>query len=157
MTKVTEEYGFYQKLSANCSKDEKQGEGPGSCGGNRDDNKNDTELGENDKKVYGYQFFPTSTGLTTVPYIILKLTNVGGTTRTFPNAAYYVAVKAYKEAGTSAAPVTSFLPGNIYTVEDIVVSEKNIVTDPTKTLINVTVNVTVAKWSEKALNPDFGY
>ena len=60
------------------------------------DNKNDTELGENDKKVYGYQFFPTSTGLTTVPYIILKLTNVGGTTRTFPNAAYYVAVKAYK-------------------------------------------------------------
>ncbi len=36
-------------------------------------------------------------------------------------------------------------------------TENNIVTDPTQSLINVTVNVTIAPWSEKALNPDFGY
>jgi len=105
-------------------------------------------------KVYGYQFFPTSTGLSTVPYIILKLTNVVGTTRTFPNSAYYVAVKAYKDGSTSFA---SFEPGKIYTIANIPVSENNLVTDPTQNLINVTVNVTIAPWSEKALNPDFGY
>jgi hypothetical protein len=111
-------------------------------------------------QVYGYQIFPTNGGLTTVPYIILKISGITTTsnaTRNFPDGTYYVAVKAYKEAGTSAAPVTSFLPGNIYTVEDIVVSEKNIVTDPTKSLINVTVGVTVKQWGSIDLNPDFGY
>lgn len=112
-------------------------------------------------QVYGYQIFPTtSTAHENVPYIILKISGITTTsnaTRNFPDGTYYVAVKAYKEAGTSAAPVTSFLPGNIYTVEDIVVSEKNIVTDPTKSLINVTVNVTVKAWESTSLNPDFGY
>lgn len=105
-------------------------------------------------KVYGYQFFPTSTGLSTVPYIILKITKVVGKTRTFPNSAYYVAVKAYKDGSNS---FTTFDPGKIYTIANIIVSENNIVTDPTQSLINVTVNVTIAPWSEKALNPDFGY
>ena len=109
-------------------------------------------------KVYGYQFFPTKgtpvTDISKVPYIILKLTNVVGTTRTFPNSAYYVAVKAYKDGSTSFA---SFEPGKIYTIANIPVSENNLVTDPTQNLINVTVNVTIAPWSEKALNPDFGY
>ena len=64
--------------------------------------------------------------------------------------------KAYKNKTTSA-PLNTFLPGNIYTVDDIVVSENNIVTDPTQSLINVTVNVTVKAWESTALNPDFGY
>lgn len=105
-------------------------------------------------KVYGYQIFPVAGGLSTVPYIILKLTNVVGTTRTFPNDAYYIAVKAYKDGATS---FTSFDPGKIYTIASIPVSENNIVTDPTQNLINVTVNVTIAPWTDKALNPDFGY
>lgn len=105
-------------------------------------------------KVYGYQIFPVAGGLSTVPYIILKLTNVVGTTRTFPNTAYYIAVKAYKDGATS---FTSFEAGKIYTIASIPVSENNIVTDPTQSLINVTVNVTIAPWTDKALNPDFGY
>ena len=112
-------------------------------------------------QVYGYQFFPTkgtdASDLSNVPYIILKLTNVVGTTRTFPNTAYYIAVKAYKTTDATPATITEFLPGQIYTIANIPVSEKNIVTDPTQSLINVTVNVTVAKWTDKALNPDFGY
>jgi len=113
-------------------------------------------------KVYGYQFFPTkgtnATDLSKVPYIILKLTNVEGTTRVFDKSkTYYIAVKAYKTTDATPATITEFLPGQIYTIANIPVSEKNIVTDPTQNLINVTVNVTVAKWTDKALNPDFGY
>jgi hypothetical protein len=60
MTKVTEEYGFYQKLAANCSKDEKQGEGPGSCSGN-DSTKDNIELS-------GYDLpLPKGTGATVKP------------------------------------------------------------------------------------------
>ena len=75
----------------------------------------------------------------------------------FPNTAYYIAVKAYKTTDATPATITEFLPGQIYTIANIPVSEKNIVTDPTQSLINVTVNVTIAPWSEKALDPDFGY
>ena len=106
-------------------------------------------------KVFGYQIFPVAGGLSTVPYIILKLTNVVGTTRTFASGTtYYVAVKAYKDGSN---PFTTFEAGKIYTINSIPVAENNIVTDPTQSLINVTVNVTIAPWSEKALNPDFGY
>lgn len=106
-------------------------------------------------KVFGYQIFPVAGGLSTVPYIILKLTNVVGTTRNFESGTtYYVAVKAYKDGSN---PFTSFDPGKIYTIASIPVSENNIVTDPTQNLINVTVNVTIAPWTEKALDPDFGY
>ena len=106
-------------------------------------------------KVFGYQIFPVAGGLSKVPYIILKLTNVVGTTRTFASGTtYYVAVKAYKDGSN---PFTTFEAGKIYTINSIPVAENNIVTDPTQSLINVTVNVTIAPWSEKALNPDFGY
>lgn len=109
-------------------------------------------------KVYGYQIFPVAGGLTTVPYIILKLKNVVGTTRNFDSGTtYYVAVKAYKTTDAKPATITEFLPGQIYTIANIPVSENNIVTDPTQNLINVTVNVTIAPWTDKALNPDFGY
>lgn len=116
-------------------------------------------FGAKKPQVYGYQFFPTkgavATHLSKVPYIILKLTNVEGTTRNFDKTkTYYIAVKAYKDGSNS---ITEFLPGEIYTIANIPVSENNIVTDPTQSLINVTVNVTIAPWSEKALNPDFGY
>lgn len=112
-------------------------------------------------QVYGYQFFPTTgTDLSNVPYIILKLTNVKksdtATRDISPSTTYYVAVKAYKDETTSAG-VTTFLPGKIYTIADIPVSERNLVTDPTQSLINVTVNVTIANWSSQALKPDFGY
>ena len=111
-------------------------------------------------KVFGYQIFPTtSTAHENVPYIILKISDIKtGTaaTRNIPDGIYYVAVKAYKDK-TSSAPVTKFSAGNIYTVDNIVVSENNIVTDPTQSLINVTVNVTVKAWESTALNPDFGY
>lgn len=106
-------------------------------------------------KVFGYQIFPVAGGLSTVPYIILKLKNVVGTTRNFDSGTtYYVAVKAYKDGAMS---FTSFEAGKIYTIASIPVSENNIVTDPTQSLINVTVNVTIAPWTDKALNPDFGY
>ena len=106
-------------------------------------------------EVFGYQIFPVAVGLSKVPYIILKLTNVVGTTRTFASGTtYYVAVKAYKDGSN---PFTTFEAGKIYTINSIPVAENNIVTDPTQSLINVTVNVTIAPWSEKALNPDFGY
>lgn len=116
-------------------------------------------------QVYGYQFFPTkktnATDLSKVPYIILKLTNVKksdtATRDISEKETYYIAVKAYKTTDATPATITEFLPGQIYTIANIPVSEKNIVTDPTKSLINVTVNVTVAKWTDKALNPDFGY
>lgn len=112
-------------------------------------------------QVYGYQIFPTtSTAHENVPYIILKLTNViksGTATRDISESeTYYVAVKAYKNTGATSS-VTTFSPGNIYTVEDIPVSERNLVTDPTKSLINITVNVTVKAWGTTALDPDFGY
>nr|WP_321521668.1 hypothetical protein [uncultured Macellibacteroides sp.] len=112
-------------------------------------------------KVYGYQFFPTKgtpvTDISEVPYIILKLTNVVGKTRNFDNTkAYYVAVKAFKTTATATA-ITEFFPGQIYTIASIPVSENNIVTDPTQSLINVTVNVTIKEWGGVALSPDFGY
>lgn len=116
-------------------------------------------------KVYGYQIFPTKgtdeNDLSKVPYIILKLTNVKKSTTATRDISesetYYIAVKAYKTTDATPATITEFLPGQIYTIANIPVSEKNIVTDPTQSLINVTVNVTVAKWTDKALNPDFGY
>ncbi|MDT3369272.1 MAG: hypothetical protein LIR40_11615 [Bacteroidota bacterium] len=111
-------------------------------------------------QVYGYQIFPTtSTAHENVPYIILRISNIvtsSAATRNIPAGTYYVAVKAYKIPSASTS-VTAFSPGNIYTVEDIVVSEKNLVTDPTKSLINVTVNVTVKAWGSINLDPDFGY
>jgi len=115
---------------------------------------------ESTSKVYGYQFFPTNAGLSTVPYIILKLTNVEksstATRDISASTTYYIAVKAYKEETTSAG-ITAFLPGKIYIIANIPVSEKNLVTDPTQNLINVTVNVTIKNWDGVALNPDFGY
>lgn len=79
MTKVTEEYEFYQKLSANCSKDEKQGEGPGSCGGNQNDDKNDTELYKPESFSDGKKEFSlklsgiTNNNGTTYPVFEIKL------------------------------------------------------------------------------------
>ncbi len=118
-------------------------------------------FGATTPQVYGYQIFPTtSTAHENVPYIILKISNIvtssAATRNIIPTGTYYVAVKAYKDK-TSSAPVTTFSAGNIYTVDDIVVSENNIVTDPTKGLINVTVGVTVKQWGSIDLNPDFGY
>ena len=115
-------------------------------------------------KVYGYQFFPTNAGLSTVPYIILKLTNVvkseTATRDISDSETYYVAVKAYKTdvtPPTASTTITEFLAGKIYTIANIPVSEKNLVTDPTKSLINVTVNVTIEDWDKVAIKPDFGY
>lgn len=118
-------------------------------------------FGATPSQVFGYQIFPTtSTAHENVPYIILKISDiVTGTapTRTIiPTGIYYVAVKAYKNTGASTS-VTTFSPGFIYTIDDIPVSENNIVTDPTKSLINVTVNVTVKAWGSIVLDPDFGY
>lgn len=111
-------------------------------------------------QVFGYQIFPTtSTAHENVPYIILRISNIvtsSAATRNIPAGTYYVAVKAYKNTGASTS-VTAFSPGFIYTIDDIPVSENNIVTDPTKSLINVTVNVTVKAWGSIVLDPDFGY
>lgn len=125
-------------------------------------------FGATKPQVYGYQIFPTkgtkATDLSKVPYIILKLTNVKksdtATRDISETETYYIAVKAYKTTVTPPAiseAITEFLPGQIYTIANIPVSEKNIVTDPTKSLINVTVGVTVKAWGSIELNPDFGY
>ena len=125
-------------------------------------------FGATTPQVYGYQIFPTKgtneNDLSKVPYIILKLTNVKKSTTATRDISesetYYVAVKAYKTTVTPpavSAAITEFLPGQIYTIANIPVSEKNLVTDPTKSLINVTVNVTVKAWGTTALDPDFGY
>lgn len=117
-------------------------------------------FGATTPQVYGYQIFPTtSTAHENVPYIILKISNIvtsSAATRNIPAGTYYVAVKAYKNTGLSTS-VTAFSPGFIYTIDDIPVSENNIVTDPTNSLINVTVNVTVKAWGSIVLDPDFGY
>jgi len=121
-------------------------------------------------QVYGYQLFPTKAPeapadqLSNVPYIILKLTHVkksSTATRDISDSeTYYVAVKAYKTdvtPPTASTTITEFLAGKIYTIANIPVSEKNLVTDPTKSLINVTVNVTIEDWDKVAIKPDFGY
>lgn len=122
-------------------------------------------FGATTPQVYGYQIFPTkgtnATDLSKVPYIILKLTNVKKSTTATRDISesetYYIAVKAYKTTDATPATITEFLPGQIYTIANIPVSENNIVTDPTKGLINVTVGVTVKQWGSIDLNPDFGY
>lgn len=98
--------------------------------------------------VWAYNLFPT-----TVPHIIIELTNVKytdsatGTQITIPSQ--FIAVQSFKYApghANAGEVVTNFAANNIYTLSDIQFNFTNMVHSPYEKTMDVLVEVQMMKW-----------
>lgn len=100
-------------------------------------------------KCFGYQLAPTATG--EMPWIVLKCSNVKAFGQSVANpATQFITIKKYK---VGVADQTSFVANTVYNIANIELNAGDFTDVPGEDKKDVTVNVTVTKWSIVNLTP----
>lgn len=109
------------------------------------------------KKAWAYQVCPSTTPAqgapADVPHLIFKLTEVKYVVDGLGQSTQYLTVTKYKDASNN--PITEFLRGNVYRIQNLTFSYKDATNVPYEENITVTATVSVEPWVINDINPDW--
>lgn len=109
------------------------------------------------KKAWAFQVCPSTTPVqgapADVPHLIFKLTEVKYVGNDLGKSTQYLTVTKYKD--TSNNPVTEFLRGNVYRIQNLIFSYEDATNVPYEENITVTATVSVEPWVINDINPDW--